>query len=572
MQKSKSPERKGAVAHKRPSPMKGENSPNKLMHPDEDTLAVTPVRAKLAIQFNEMYTREKPQYATRLVFENYREEEEEELSPSQIIQKIVDNQVKILKACLASIKISTKEVNVLKNQLRDLKGKEKTEAHGKLKEERTNLEEINENFFKTLKESIILLQPEKFEAFLTSLSISDELFSSCLLTYNYIEALGVLSKHEQILSANTRKLMKEIPTFKSALDQLKLENNLQQLGMIYCPITTQFEANTCTRIIFTTQSDVEIGFRYLIEYVEHVYGVANKECIVANLRRVGVWSVINHLLEKHGAKLDMSALEVAWYHVMNAGKHKENQVVFVQEMLGLEVALKSCSENSILVINGHGGGNEFTLGSDKLRANKLQSFIEKIAGMINDKITHVVLAACCTGVLRNDVPSDQTHVLLKYQPADVTKNGLLKFKNRQKLFTPLKGECISEMFETTSTSSSSFAALLAQAVLNRKNIDESRGTAFTFSTSMLAPLIQEVDSVIGSRGVPMGIGDVRLNWPSGLVEWDQDFRVSGAIANKKVEQIAFKSVTLFDNMKNDKAFACANDSSLEWKKPRFVSQ
>jgi hypothetical protein len=389
----------------------------------------------------------------------------------------------------------------------------------------------------------------------------------CFAAVSFSQALTFLSIQGKNLSNKTIDFLCENKNLKDAWEQLELENSLLKLGMQYYSLNLIANKTKRTRIIFTTKKDTNLGFTYLKKWIELFGSSIPQEILCDQLKKAGIKGIISDLNKQKDIILDLTALEIAWYHVMNNGKHPNDHVVFVTEMQGLQEALVKSTANSTLVINGHGGGNTISLGEEVLKGTKdLDQRVCYLASIASSNITHVVLASCATGMLNKDIATKKSTqmapVLFKYafskNGTSTSKNGAsTSFKNRQKMYVT-QGAEVEKMFKKINEEKQlPFAARLAAGILNRKDQDIKRGTAFTFSPSLL---ITDIPPRSGTIGVPMAFGDNRKEWPDSVDAWDLDGRLSDA----DFFQIAYKSVTLYNNPSNDKALV-VNGNNLTWK-------
>lgn len=339
--------------------------------------------------------------------------------------------------------------------------------------------------------------------------------------------------------------------------QLSFEQELENLGMHFIPLNKLRQGSTKrTRIVFTDLKTSIDGFKYMQHWFATNADASTN--ITEFLKNTGAKTV--NADESRPADLD---LEIAWLHLMNDGRHLEENLVFVGDLKSLEYAVKFCTIDSTLVLNAHGGQNEFTInkmtsdGPKKsvLMGPSLTAYMKSIVEIINEKITHFILTTCATGNISAN-PNLKTQD--KYIISDDNTADLNRQKNRKKIF--IDNACdISNLEEVLGSfgklaiGSNSAAATLAKLLFEREKQDLKFGTAFTFSPTIIHPGTSPDGGIIAA---PKGLGVNRRDWP----EYNTDWQLDGS--GLPLNVVAYKSYTLYNSLYNRKALG----SSGEWKR------
>lgn len=365
----------------------------------------------------------------------------------------------------------------------------------------------------------------------------------------------------------------KIKDFVTIIEQLKFEQNLSKLQIAFLPITKMSKnQKKRARVILTDVYSSNLGFESLLQWNKEFPTIGKS--LIDYLKKVGPEKIINDCLAK---KINCADIEIAWGHIMNQGRHANEDMVFVCDKEALKHALNLCPPDSTLVLDGHGGSNQLKIGISKCQGDDLKKYISEIVKSINSNVSHVILSVCSTGTLKPSEAKidDRTESPRKNKYEINSPKPEHTHKNRKKIFL---GENeianIPSMFEpiTSKTSNStieSFASYFSTLLFNRSSASESAdyGTAFTFSPSLLIP-----DSVNGGvMGVHRSIAK-RKDWPDYHKSWiEQDENCDNEGKDENLEnndkdeiktslsQIAFKSITFYNNAKNRKALSYNGD-------------
>jgi hypothetical protein len=352
--------------------------------------------------------------------------------------------------------------------------------------------------------------------------------------------------------------------------QFKLEKLLEYVGVPFRSIKSMDQENNDQRgrIYFTTAKETIDGFSILCEWFQKCYKGDDKDKLKV-LKDVGPEEICLQLnsfrkslsIERENEKYDpvsTADLEIAWGHLVMARKHKrESEPVYVISVGAIKDAIKLCGLDSTLVIDGHGGGGGLTIGDygRKLKREELSNIFINIIAECREKISHVILSSCATGTLVEKWAND-AHFKRRLKFAD--------FKNRCKLHVA-KGTNIEEMFETVNAKPPVAAQLASIIFENYKH--SQMGVAFTFSPSMLIPQFKS-----GNRAYVSQNEGARDPWPKSLskeITWKHDNRL-GMQGNRLMQQVAFKSVTLYQSQTNRKALFVKDDHVCVWKKKKQI--
>jgi len=365
------------------------------------------------------------------------------------------------------------------------------------------------------------------------------------------------------LEPNEHKLWSKLHGYKEIVLQLNFEQQLENLEMYFTPLNKLRHGSTKrTRIVFTDLKTSIDGFKYMQDWI--AFNADGFDDIKNSLKQAGVQKI--NAASSRPQDLD---LEIAWLHLMNDGRHLEENLVFVGDIQSLEFAVKFCTRDTTLVLNAHGGQNEFTINkmtSDGYKKSTLMgpsliSYMNAIVEVLNEKITHFILLTCATG---NISYNPNLTSMDKYTIADNNTDDLRHQKNRKKIFidetSPHSNlESVLNSFGKLSIGSNSVAATLAKLLFERAKQDTTLGTAFTFSPTIIHPGIAPHGGVIAA---PKGLGENRRNWP----EYNTDWKIDSSELPLNV--VAYKSYTLYNNPQNRKALGFAGI----WKdKPRTRS-
>jgi hypothetical protein len=339
-----------------------------------------------------------------------------------------------------------------------------------------------------------------------------------------------------------------IHEYHEILLQLQFERELEKLGIHFTSLSRIHNGSTKrTRIVFTDLNTSLEGFKHMQNWFAANPGYSGN--IKEALKNAGAVQVNAH--PSRPATLD---LEMAWTHLMNDGRHVEENIIFVGYMQALEYALKFCTFDSTLVLHAHGGQNEFSINKmtsegpklSILKGPSLTKHIESLVEIINTKISHVILLTCATGSIS---ATSQINSMDKQTIDDSNTADLRRQKNRKKIFIDEKSSNnkLSDVlagFVKLSIGCESLAANLARLLFTKPNQDQRYGIAFTFSPTIIHPGIMPDGGLIAA---PKGLDTNRRNWP----EYNTDWNVDGS--GLALKEAAYKSYTLFNNMNNRKA-------------------
>lgn len=327
--------------------------------------------------------------------------------------------------------------------------------------------------------------------------------------------------------------------------QLEFEKFMQTLGLNYTPLVNLNASGLRSRINLICGNQVICGFNQMQNFLKkqsNANFTNNKDV----LKQAGLTKILSGISDQ-----ERTYFEIAWDLIMNDGKRRsyEETHIFATSFDALGMALDHCSSDSTLVVNGHGGAVKLTICDENTLGNK---HLNTIMSLINERITHVILSSCTSGLLTKQISHNTLH-MAKYPNVEPTSHIYL-YKNRRKLYVESSESAIDKLFEPLLDTSDSIAKLFARSVLYRSIQDETRGTAFTFSPSLIFP-----DEISGLMGAPLS--ESRVNWPDYVKSWDKDERLK---YGKTHEQIAWKSITLYNNHRNKKALFKNDSNELVW--------
>jgi len=430
-----------------------------------------------------------------------------------------------------------------------------------LRSKRTNLDrrksKLSSEISKVVNQIILVLTPVQIK----------ELFPDNETTQLVIRCLNANASFHQRLRIIARvfdagnpieekdNIWGAVKDYALIMQQLMFEQKLKLLDINFTPlIKLRRDDLVRTRIIFTDIARSDCGFKAIIEWADK-FADMDFDCVErkVKIKQTGAKKICEDLQNKG---LTCSDLEMAWGHLMNDGRHADDKIVIVGSLETLKHALSLCSEDSTFVLDGHGGGNQFSVGSSRLQGDDLRRFISKIVSMLDENISHVILSVCATGVLSLkesavDISIQDTR-RNKYNVDDAEIDPKSKHKNRKKIFVGSNNVGVDAMFENLSSGMQPLAAHFAKLILNRKNQSSTTGTAYTFSPSILYPADCDDGGVMC---VPSSRSEPKY-WPEYYDSWTNDDRQYVLI------QKAFKSITLYNNENNSKALP----RNGEWKK------
>lgn len=350
--------------------------------------------------------------------------------------------------------------------------------------------------------------------------------------------------------------------------QFKLEKLLECVGVPFCSIKSIDLENSDQqrRIYFTNAKETMEGFSIFSEWYQRCYkgDEVDKLKILKEIGPDEICAQVNNIRKSDSmanenieyVPFTTADLEIAWGHLVMARKHKkESDPIYVVCADAIKHALKLCGPDSTLVIDGHGGGAGMTVGDygRRLKREELSKLFVNIIADCREKISHVILSSCATGTL-----------IQKWANSAYTKRPLkyYDFKNRCKL--PIqKDSKVEDMFEMVN-SKPPVAAQLASIIFDMYE-DSPTGVAFTFSPSMLIPQFKS-----GNRAFISQNEEARDPWPTSLnkeITWKDDNRL-GPQGGRLMQQIGFKSITLFQSLKNRKALEVEAEHAHAWKKKK----
>lgn len=387
----------------------------------------------------------------------------------------------------------------------------------------------------------------------------------CLNSLNFIKRFKIINLLKLILDFNEEKNepWKQIRNYIEIMQQLSFEENLSKLGIEHIPLILPnhypTERAKKTRIIFTDIAESSSGFEYLFEWCKHYNdGIIS----IFQLKSVGPAKI----------KADMGALgikycdfELAWGHIMNQGRHMDEDIVFVSNIEALAHAVKHCTTHSTFVLDAHGGAGQLWVGRKKLKGQELTRHIDKIVELLNHKIVHVILSICMTGMINKEV-LEGTYMTMSKYPMDIDEmpksnleedelpeiNYRRLHKNRTKIFLPDTSEAsIRSVFAPMERDQMSLAAYVTHLVLSREKQHSKHGTCVTFSPSVMFP-----DNKFGGVINVPAVENRALEWPEYVGDWHQDQRVEMGFSKKQI----VPRFSLYNKIENPKAVAY--DSSI----------
>ncbi len=429
------------------------------------------------------------------------------------------------------------------------------------KDERTKLDasksRLNYNVAKLSVQVIFVLNPWQI---VDEFPNNDEtgFIVKCLnANTSFIKRFKIVARISSVMDMNDDQLTvwSGLKDYDQIMLQLDFEQQLSDFNINFTPLNKlTVEPTIRTRIVFTDVQQSSAGLNYLMSWIQNYTDIDDDIEVKKNkLKFAGPKQIIEDL---NALDITYVDFEMAWGHIMNDGRHMHEKIVFATSMQALHSALDLSSPNSTFVFDSHGGASELTAGKQKLKGSDLKKHIKSIIDMIGPNITHVVLSVCATGCLASTINSRALLNKDKYTSSDFAAAPHLVLKNRKKLFVAQNTACISTLFEKLSFENmESFASYFATLLLTRKRQDSTRGTAFTFSPSLLFP-----DNVYGGViGVPASISE-RRDWPDYHQAWEADERFKDG---KDLAQFAYKSVTLYNSEYNRKAL-----DGAKWNKSR----
>lgn len=442
------------------------------------------------------------------------------------------------------------------------KGKLAKDERAKLNTDKNDLNtEIAELAYKIL----LVLRPVEIQT-----KLSDTETVKCLVKClnsaaafdRRVKMVAKLINDPQVTQNEEWKSLKE---YSEIIAHFDFEHKLSDFGIVHVPLIKLIrDPKVKTRIIYTDVTKSLTGFKVLKHYLDNNSVWKNEGFKnLSTLRATGPEAIAER--EKTPANPNPE-FEIAWGHIMNSGRHKDENIVFATSESTLAMALELSTPDSTFILDGHGSEDRLVIGRVKLMGKDLKEYIDKTVRMLGPNITHVILSSCATGclTLRESNMNNFDGVMRqnKYSVDDDTR--MFTHKNRKKvLISPNTN--ITDMFDKCAPREGiapmeSLAALFAKALFARDTQDPEQGTAFTFSPSLLIPDSVSVEKG-GVIGVPAAASEYRLDWPKYHSDWEIDE------TGKHPSQNAFKSITLYSPNSRK---ALSPDG--EWRRPRPTSK